>query len=127
MTDQDEMRNMLARYASAHDDFNTQELIDMHAEDAVFYTSTGELRGHAALREFHDGRKARSTPDVTAKLVVCDPLINVDGDHANAATYVVGLRREGTDPWTVSFIAQWADRFRHDKDGWRYIEKRVLY
>ena len=127
MTDEDEIRSMLARYAQYHDDFDTQALVDMHAEDAVFYTTAGELRGHAALREFHDGRKARSTPDVNAKLVVYNPLISVDGQYASAATYVVGLRREGSSPWTVSFIAQWADKFRHDNDGWRYIEKRVLY
>src|SRR5215472_14839661 len=127
MTDQDEIRTMLASYAKYHDDFETQPLVAMHAEDAVFYTTSGELRGHAALQAFHDGRKARATPDVKAKLMVCEPLIDVEGDHAEAATYVVGLRREGTDPWSVAFIAQWADKFRREKDGWRYIEKRVLY
>ena len=127
MSAEDGIRRVILEYTQAHDTFDTEGLVAVWAEDGLFVTPNAEYRGHASIREFHEGRRARAMPDVQSRLMAADPLITVHGSTADALTGVIGLRRANDEPWTVAFYAQWADRFVERGDKWLFTERRVLY
>jgi hypothetical protein len=127
MSAEDGIRRAILQYTQAHDVYDTEGLVQVWAEDGVFITTNGEYRGHQSIREFHEGRRARAVPEIQNRLLAADPLITVNGTTAEALTSVIGLRRTGDEPWSLTFFAQWADKFAERGDRWLFIERRVLY
>jgi hypothetical protein len=127
MSAEDGIRRAIVQYIYTHDAYDNDGLVQLWAEDGFFVTPRGEFRGHAAIREFHEGRRARAEPGVDSRMVSGDPLITVNGTTAEALTSVIGLRRAQDEPWAVSFFAQWQDRFVERGDRWLFTERRVLY
>jgi ketosteroid isomerase-like protein len=127
MSAEDGIRRAILQYTHAHDTYDTEGLVQVWADDGLFVTPNAEFRGHASIRDFHNGRKARAVPDVQNRLMAADPMITVNGGTAEALTSVIGLRRGGEEPWSVVFFAQWADKFVEAGDRWLFTERRVLY
>jgi len=127
MSAEDGVRRAIGQYTQAHDIYDTDGLVQLWAEDGLFVTPTDEYRGQDSIRQFHEGRRARAVPDVQNRLMPADPLISVNGSTAEALTSVLGLRRAKAEPWTVTFFAQWADKFVQRGDRWLFTERRVLY
>jgi hypothetical protein len=127
MSAEDGIRRAIAQYTETHDVYDTDGLVELWAEDGVFVTPTDEFRGQASIRQFHETRRARAAPDVQTRLLPTDPLITVHGQTADALTSVIGLRRQNAEPWTVTFFAQWADKFVERGNRWLFTERRVLF
>ena len=127
MSAEDGIRRAILEYTQAHDIYDTDGLVQVWAEDGLFATPSAQYRGHASIRDFHEGRRARAEADVQNRLMAADPLITVHGSTAEALTSVIGLRRTKDEPWTVTLFAQWADKFAERGDKWLFTERRVLY
>ena len=127
MSAEDGIRRAILQYTQAHDVYDTEGLVRLWAEDGLFITPRGEFRGHQAIREFHEARRARAAPGVQSRMFGADPLITVNGSTGHAITSVIGLQRAGEEPWSVSFFAMWEDRFAQAGDRWLFTERRVLY
>ena len=127
MSAEDGIRRAILQYTQAHDIYDTEALLQVWAEDGVFITTNGQYQGHQSIREFNEGRRARAVPEVQNRLLAGDPLITIDGSTAEALTSVIGLRRSGEGPWSISFFAQWADRLAQRGERWLFTERRVVY
>ena len=127
MSAEDGIRRAIASYTQTHDVYDTEGLVALWADDGVFVSTTAEYRGQESIREFHKGRAARATPGVQNRLLEGEPLITVNGNTASAVTSCIGLRRNGEEPWSVAFFAQWADKFVQRGEKWLFTERRVLY
>jgi uncharacterized protein (TIGR02246 family) len=135
MSPEEEIRHVMAAYVQAHDRYDTETILSLFAPDGLFAAHaptplprSGEYRGHEALRKFFDGSRATAAanPGVDSKLVCSMPLIEVDGDVAEATTDVIGVRAAGGD-WTVNIVAQYADKFVRRGGRWLYAEKHVNF
>jgi len=125
---EEQIRRTMGRYIQAHDTHNVDAIVALFVEDGLFTNTRGDCRGHAAIREFFENSRTRaqSMPDRRAKLLCGNSVITVDSDAADALTDVVGFQRSGSDPWSVSLVAQYADKFVRHNGKWLYAEKRVL-
>jgi hypothetical protein len=127
MSAEEQIRHLMGRYVQAHDTHDVETMLTLFAEDGLFANPNGDFQGHAGIREFFAGSRARATPERKGKLLCANSIITLHGeDAAEALTDVVGIQRIGDDPWTIRLVAQYADRFVRQGDTWRYQEKRVL-
>ena len=126
MSAEEDIRRVMGRYIQAHDTHDVETILTLFAEDGLFANQNGDFKGHAGVREFFEGSRARATPDRKGKLMCANSVITVAGDSATAVTDVVGFQRVGEDPWTVRLVAQYADKFVRRNGEWLYAEKRVL-
>ena len=115
-------------YIQAHDTHNVDAIVALFVEDGLFANTRGDCRGHAAIRTFFENSRSRAqaTPDRRAKLLCGNSVITVSGDAADASTDVVGFQRTGSEPSSVSLVAQYADKFVRRNGDWLYTEKRVI-
>jgi hypothetical protein len=125
---EEQIRRTMALYIQAHDTHNVDAIVALFVEDGLFANSGGECQGHAAIRQFFENSRARAQtlPERRSKLLCGNSLIGVDGDSAVTLTDVVGFQRNGSEPWNVYIVAQYADKFVRRKGRWLYAEKRVL-
>jgi ketosteroid isomerase-like protein len=128
MSAEEDIRRTMGLYIQAHDTHNVDAIVDLFAEDGLFANSGGDCRGHTAIRGFFENSRVRAhtMPERRAKLLCGNSVITVNGDAADALTDVVGFQRNGSDPWAVSLVAQYADKFVRRNGQWLYAEKRVV-
>jgi hypothetical protein len=118
----------MGRYIQAHDTHAVDAIVALFVEDGLFANASGDCRGHGAIRQFFENSRARAQtlPDRRSKLLCGNSIIEVHGDSADALTDVVGFQRNGSEPWSVYIVAQYADKFVQRNGQWLYAEKRVL-
>jgi ketosteroid isomerase-like protein len=128
VSDEEQIRRTMGLYIQAHDTHDVDAIVALFVEDGLFANTRGDCRGHAAIREFFENSRTRAQamPDRRAKLLCGNSVITVSGDSAAASTDVVGFQRTAGEPWNVSLVAQYADKFVRRNGDWLYAEKRVL-
>jgi ketosteroid isomerase-like protein len=122
--DHEEIRQLAARYARATDCRDLDVLVNLFVDNVrVGKDASGEwVVGRAALREFF----AESLRAVrTTILHVTTHVIDfVDDAHATGIVYCRG-EIEVDDQWVIQAI-QYRDRYRRDRNGWRFVGRRHL-
>jgi hypothetical protein len=102
---------------------------DCFAENGVFdvtYASGGERRtytGRAELWNFAE--RHTNAPDVWHRHVVVDPLITLDGDRAEVASYFVFVLHSEGRPIIRSFGRYLDDMARQPDGAWRFTRRRA--
>ena len=124
MTPEEQIRQLIARYAHVHDVNNVEGLVSLFAEDGAFVGGT-EYRGHDAIRAVFQSPAMRRGPDRRGKLMFGNSIITVTGDTAEALTDVVGVMSENDEPWRIYIVASHADRLVRQGERWLFAEKRV--
>lgn len=126
MNDYDEIRNLIARYAHAADNYDADGWADCFAEHGSL-TEYGEtIVGREKIREL--GRMAldRMGTEVSAanKHVQVNSAIDVGGQGASATTdlLVVTLSPDG---WRIRGCGVYGDEFVRDEDGRWKISSRT--
>jgi len=118
----------LHRYGQAIDYGDEEAWVDCFAEDGVFdvrarlpHQPNRVVRGRAALREFIT-RHTRA-PECWHKHLLVEPLLEVDGDLATSASYLVVVMEYLDEP-VLRVFGRYRDRLVRCPDGrWRFSER----
>lgn len=124
----DEIRDVLMRAARALDRLDWELMRDCYHEDAVDHHGIFDGPRDAFIefsKEFLP-RWARLTMHTLGNC-----LIEVDGDHAAAETYIVGYHR-GTDPASDALVdhtvaGRYVDQFERRGGWWRIAERTFVF
>jgi hypothetical protein len=126
MTDEEQIRNLHARYIQMTDDFDARGKSELFAEDAHYYPSSGEVIGRKAIYTTVAGHVAEQPENLQTKHLCGNSLIRVTGDTAEAATDYVVYRRVGDSAWEIAQIGRYHDRFARFGQGWLFTENRPV-
>jgi uncharacterized protein (TIGR02246 family) len=125
--DTEEVKNLKAEYCYLADgipslDVNKPRQVDceqfanLFAEDAVFYTSAGEVvEGRDRIREHC--RSFQAFP--LALHIIATPQIKVDGDNAVGKWHGIVPLITAVDKVAALMVVRYEDNFVRTKDGWK--------
>src|SRR5262249_28676808 len=85
LEDHEEIRQLLARYCHTVDAGDADGFADCFSEDGVFDANGDLIEGREAIRKWCQGYRPRVTP---LRHVTANPLITVNGDEAEASSYL---------------------------------------
>jgi hypothetical protein len=125
MTDEEQIRRVLALSTHYADDRDARGRSDLYAEDAKYYPSSGEVIGRAAIYESMAGRATPQTQDHKTKHMCGNSAISIAGDSAEAVTDYVVYRRIADGPWEVTQVGRYRDRLVRHGDRWLFSENRI--
>ncbi len=125
MTDEEEIRHLLAQYVSCADGGDARGRSDLFAEDAIYLPSSGRYVGRPAIYQAIADRLA-AQPGRRTRHVCANSLISIEGETADAATDFVLYTRQGEGAWEVNQAGRYFDRFVRRGDRWWYAENRPV-
>jgi hypothetical protein len=126
MSDEEQIRLLLATYVQKTDDFDARGKSDLFAEDGKYYPTSGEIIGREAIYNTVATRVAAQPTDMHTKHLCGNSVISISGDTAEAATDYVVYRRVGDSPWQIMQIGRYYDRFVRRGDAWFFSENRPV-
>jgi 3-phenylpropionate/cinnamic acid dioxygenase small subunit len=126
MTEQEAIRQTLARYAQRNDARDVEGWCAVFTEDARFTTQQGEFVGQAALRAFIEGLYA-SRPTRRTRHINGAPAIVVDGDVATADSDVIFYERIDDGPWRLAGANHYRDRLVRRNGDWLLQERHLTF
>lgn len=115
------IRELQDAYADAASRIDKQQWLDCWAEDAVWITSQGEVRGKTALAERWD--QLFETMDAMAFFSMPGG-IAVEGDHATARCHVREIAR--IDGQVMKFAARYGDQLVRENGRWRFSRRTYV-
>jgi 2-iminobutanoate/2-iminopropanoate deaminase len=121
MTDEDLIRNTVARYSHCLDDRRFREWSETFTEDGVF----GSRQGRAAIYENILGGELATIPQLQRRHIVTNLEVAVQGDAAEAVSDLLMYDRLGDAAWTLR-VGRYYDKLRRQSDGeWLFTERRL--
>lgn len=122
MTDEEEIRALLARFCHLLDDRRFDEWSELFLEDAISGTKVGRP---AIIDSILAGQLANN-PEMSRKHMNTNIVINVQGDVADVLSDIVLFTRKGTDPFTIR-TGQYRDRVVRVGDKWMFSERQLRW
>lgn len=122
MSDVDEIRRLIARYAQLADDGDARGRSELFTEDALYVPTTGRFVGRDAIRAAIEDRIVSQPSDRRTRRMCANSIINLEGDSASAITDFVLFTQVGVQPWTVDLVGRYHDKFVRRGSGWLYSE-----
>ena len=121
MTDEDAIRNLIARFCQHLDSRRFKEWSETFTEDGVF----GRLKSRAEIHAMIlDGELAKQ-PDLHRQHAVTNSVIDVHGDTAEATSDLAMYDRIGDGPYSVR-TGRYYDRLARQPNGdWLFTERRL--
>jgi ketosteroid isomerase-like protein len=121
MTDEDAIRNTIARFCQCLDSRQFQAWTETFTPDGAF----GRLRGRAAILEMILGGELAMQPDLKRQHAVTNSVIEIHGDTADSTSDLTMYDRVGDGPITVR-IGRYYDKLARQPDGsWLFTERRL--
>ena len=121
MTDEDAIRNTIARFCQCLDSRQFQAWTNTFTPDGVF----GRLQGRAAILEMILGGELALQPDLKRQHAVTNSVIEIHGDTADSTSDLTMYDRVGDGPITVR-IGRYYDKLARQPDGsWLFTERRL--
>ncbi|HEY3063709.1 MAG TPA: nuclear transport factor 2 family protein [Chloroflexota bacterium] len=119
MTDEDAIRNTIARFCQHLDSRRFKEWAETFTEDGVF----GRFNSRAAIHEMILGGELANQPDLHRQHAVTNSVIDVHGDTAEATSDLAMYDRVGDGPITVR-TGRYYDRLARQPNGeWLFTER----
>ncbi len=123
MTDEDQIREMHARWAECDADKDAEGLSQLFTEDGKFISGRRvEYAGRAAVRKKLEDRTARSPADRHTMHVFGPAVIKINADQAEARSAYVAYGRAGDGPWEVMTIGRFHTRLAKRNGAWLFTE-----
>lgn len=125
MSEEEAIRQVLARFIQLRDDKRFSEWVECFHHDGVFEYLANRLVGRAAIAE----HVSELLADDRGKHLCVNSLIEVHGDRAQVSSDFVKLGSGGnTMPvaWNVQVAGRYIDRFERRDGTWRIAERRVV-
>ena len=128
MTDEDQVRAMIALWSQADADKDVEGFAALFTEDGVYRGRRGVSRGHEALRKNLADRIAVNPPDRETMHLFYEGRVDVSGDKATAVTPYIGYGRIGSSPWEVMSIGRFHCDLVRQNDRWYFtdVENRSI-
>jgi 3-phenylpropionate/cinnamic acid dioxygenase small subunit len=99
----------------------------LFVEDGEWVGNLGEARGPAEIEALLERTLERYPDDSTrTHHLVCNPVVEVDGDRATAQSTWVYVTRDEHDRPELSLLGHYEDVLTRDGDGWKFL-RRVAY
>ena len=118
--DESAIRRLLADYCHLLDDGRFDEWIVLFDEDVVFTVMGNRLRGRDEVRSFIEPTQQEGD---RGRHMLSEPVIDVDGDTARAATDYVFVSR----PTTILSTGRYVDVIRRAPDRWRFTSREIVF
>jgi 3-phenylpropionate/cinnamic acid dioxygenase small subunit len=121
MSDEDQIRNTLARFCQTLDDRRFVEWSETFTEDGVF----GRSDGRAAILKMIQGGELATQPELRRKHTVTNAFIEVHGDTADASSDLVMLDQVSGGPWTIR-VGRYTDKLARQPSGaWLFTRRQL--
>jgi ketosteroid isomerase-like protein len=121
MTDEDAIRNTIARFCQCLDSRQFQAWTETFTPDGVF----GRLHGRAAILEMIQGGELALQPELKRQHAVTNTIIDLHGDTADSTSDLTMYDRVGDAPITVR-IGRYHDKLARQPNGeWLFTERRL--
>jgi len=124
MTDEESIRQVLARFIQLRDDKRFAEWVELFTEDGTFEYGSNVMRGRTAIRN-HVENLLRND---RGKHLCLNSIIDVIGDRATVSSDFVKLDlvvHPGTTWYQARTMGRYKDRFVLQDDGWKIAARRV--
>jgi hypothetical protein len=121
MTDEDAIRNTIARFCQNLDSRQFQAWTETFTPDGVF----GRLHGRAAILDMILGGELALQPELKRQHAVTNTIIDLHGDTAESTSDLTMYDRIGDAPITVR-IGRYYDKLARQPNGeWLFTERRL--
>lgn len=121
MTDEDIIRNTVARYSHCLDDRRFKEWSETFTEDGVF----GSRNGRGAIYANILQGELATMPALQRRHIVTNLEIYVHQDEADATSDLLMYDKHGDSPWSLR-IGRYYDKLRRQPDGnWLFSLRRL--
>jgi SnoaL-like domain len=121
MTDEEEIRQLIARFAQHLDDREFESWCMLFVADGSF----NQRMGRDAIREMILGGELSTMPELARKHAIVNITIAVDGDAATSKSDLCMFDRIGPDaPWTMR-VGRYEDRLVKVDGSW-FFQHREL-
>jgi uncharacterized protein (TIGR02246 family) len=114
------VRRTLAEYCQTLDDGRFDEWVDLFTDDVVFTVMGHRLLGRAEVRAFIEPTQQA---DSRGRHMLSEPVIDVDGDTAQATTDYAFVARNHR----ILSAGRYHDVLRHDPDRWRIAAREIVF
>jgi len=123
VTDEQQIRRVLALYCHRCDDGDFAALLALFAADAELVYRDRHCRGRAQVRAFFD--ELQGEPAQRGKHITSNAVVDVAGDEASAHSDFLFLRFvEGV--LTPVFTGRYRDRFARTGDRWCFARREIV-
>jgi uncharacterized protein (TIGR02246 family) len=129
MTDEEEIRRLLGRWAQAYDDKDAAGWTGLFIENGRFAVDRPARNhvGRAEIRSFIDAQIARS-PDRHTKHMCGNPVIRFTSpDAADVLVDFVVYSASGGEPWSVTSIGRYINKLVRQDGTWYFVENVVTH
>jgi hypothetical protein len=121
MTDEDAIRNTIARFSQCLDSRQFEAWSETFTESGVF----GRLNGRAAIHAMILEGELAKQPDLKRQHAVTNSIIDIHGDTADSTSDLTMYDRVGDGPITVR-IGRYYDKLARQGNGkWLFTERRL--
>jgi 3-phenylpropionate/cinnamic acid dioxygenase small subunit len=121
MTDEDIIRNTVARYSHCLDDRRFREWSETFTEDGVF----GNRHGRAAIYDNILTGELATIADLQRRHIVTNLEVTVHADAAVAVSDLLMYDKRGSGQWTLR-VGRYYDKLTRQADGnWLFTERRL--
>ena len=125
LEEKDAIRELLAAYCFHFDNGEFDPWLQLFTPDGVFdLGARGRVAGQAALRQFLHGIPLTDGLPMMRHCVM-NSIVQVDGDHATARSYVVVVH--GGPTVGITLAGRYEDRLVKRDGAWRFAERVVHF
>jgi hypothetical protein len=129
MSDYDEIRNLIARYALYADDWQFEKQATLFMPDGVLIEGGRELAMHSTnitLAKSYVQAMLEEPQPSGFKHLQCNSAIDIDGDHATALSDLLSLRLSSEKGWSIG-SGRYADVFVRVNGHWLFKSRTVTF
>ena len=129
MTDEDQIRELQARWAECDADQDADGLTRLFVEDGKFISGRRvEYVGRAAIHKNMQDRIARNPGNRHTIHIFGPAVIVVSSGHAESRSAYVAYGRDGDGPWEVMTAGRFHTRLVRTDGGWLFseIDNRII-
>ena len=129
MEDREAVRDLTASYMQAMHDARWEDALECFAEEAEYdHGLLGELRGKSDLRTFYtEFMPTFEEAGGWAMDLLADPVIQVEGDNANARWFLLTLLIDPDNQKPAWSMATLEYEYERKPEGWRFIRNRCIH
>lgn len=128
MSDDAEIRNVVARVALLADEGDLEEYVDLFADDALWEMPGSAIQGRENLLAGAIERRAAGTvgPGSNTRHVITTQAVAVDGDEAVSDVYWQFWVNTASEP-SIALFGRYRDRLVRTDGGWKLAHRAISY
>jgi ketosteroid isomerase-like protein len=122
MTDEDQVRQMIARWSEADANKDPSAFAALFTDDGKYISRRGDSVGRNAIYKNLADRVAVNPPDRETMHLFGESFIEVNGDTAHTRSPYVGYGRIGDAPWEIMSIGRFHTWLVRRDGKWLFTE-----